>query len=77
MIRTALFVTATLAQVGAIVLVAVLWCYLSHLRQNIGPVIVQLTSQHGIHTGDLLFLGLELALLTLLTATLIAGYRRG
>jgi hypothetical protein len=76
MIRTVLFVTVTLAQVGAIVIVAVLWCYLSHLHLNIGPILVSLSSRHGVHTGDLLFLGLELVLLTLLTATLIAGYRQ-
>jgi cell division protein FtsX len=76
MLRTALFVTITVVQVGAIVIIAVLWCYLSHLRQNIGPLLVSLNSRHGVHTGDLLFVGLELVLLTALIATLIAGYRQ-
>jgi cell division protein FtsX len=76
MVRTALLVAITLAQVSAIVLVAVLWCYLSHLRQNIGPVIVSLSSSHGVHMGDLLFVGLEIVLLTILTGTLIAICRQ-
>jgi hypothetical protein len=63
--------------VGAIVAVALIWCRLSMLHALQGPFIVSLTRTHGIHVLDLVTLAIELALLLLLTLTLLAGFSRG
>jgi len=70
----ALYVGTCLLLVGMITFLAVLWCHLSHLRRDFGPMLVSLSTTHGVHVGDLIFLGLEFFLVTLLTAVLIAGF---
>jgi hypothetical protein len=74
--RTALFYTASMVLVAAITLVAALWVHFSHIRFHQGRLITVLWGTHGVHTIDLIALGIELALVTILSITLLAGFSR-
>lgn len=73
---TARWYSLTMLLVGAIAAVAVLWCHLSHIRRWQGPMLLSLTDRHGVHVLDLAVLAAELALLAILSATLVAGFSR-
>lgn len=70
------YYVATMLLVIAIVSVAVLWTHLSHLNILEGPLVVSLSSTHGVHLFDLAVLGVEFLLVLLLTLTLFAGFTR-
>jgi hypothetical protein len=74
--RTVSYYTTTMLLVGAIAAVAVVWCYLSHIRAPDGPMLFHLWGTHGVHTFDLVVLGIEAVLLVLLSITLLAGFSR-
>lgn len=59
---------------GTITFVAVLWCYLNHLRVDFGPFLFGVTATHGVHLDDLVFLAVEFVLLCLLTSVLVVGF---
>jgi hypothetical protein len=71
-----LWYTTTMLLVGAITLVAVLWCHFSHLHRYQGQMLFSLTGSHGVHVFDVAVLATELALLTALSVTLLAGFSR-
>jgi hypothetical protein len=74
--RTALYYTASMILVAAITSVAALWVHFSHIRFHQGRLITVLWGTHGVHTIDLVALGIELALVTTLSITLLAGFSR-
>ncbi len=68
--------TAAMLIVGAIVAVALAWARLSMLHRYQGPFLLHLWSTHGLHLGDLAVLAVELLLLMLFSAVLLAGLTR-
>ncbi len=75
---TFLLVSVNVLLVGAIVFVALLWCRLSMLRLFQGSMLFSLWGTHGVHTMDVIALGIELALAALLLCSLVrrASYGR-
>jgi hypothetical protein len=71
-----LWYSLTMLLVGAIAAVAVLWCHLNHVHRYQGAVLVSLTDRHGVHVFDIVVLAVELALLLILSAILVAGFHR-
>jgi hypothetical protein len=74
--RTALYLIASMVLVVAITFVAGLWVHISHTRIVEGELLTVLWGSHGIHTVDLLVLGVELGLVTILSITLFIGFTR-
>ena len=74
--RSVLYLVASLALVAAIAGLAALWVHISHTRVIQGAYLVHLWSTHGLHTVDLIILGLELVLFGLLVTVLLAGFSR-
>jgi hypothetical protein len=74
---TALYYAASMLLVGVILAVGMVWTHWSHLHRHQGQILMTLTSEHGVHTFDLVVLGLELTLLSLLSIVLISGFSRG
>jgi hypothetical protein len=74
--RSVLYLVASLVIVAAIAGVAALWVHLSHTRVVEGRMWLHLWGTHGLHTVDLIILGFELFLITMLVTLLLAGFSR-
>lgn len=75
--RVAAYLTVSMLLVTAITGVGMLWVHLSHLRvDRDNRVLLKLWGTHGVHPFDLAVLAIELVLVLMLLATLVAGFSR-
>lgn len=77
-LKRTVFLISTLTLVALMMAVSMAWVRNSQTRTiHEGAVLLSLWGTHGVHELDVIVLGIEMILGTMLVLVLIAGFRRG